>query len=208
MANVLYVKVNPKSDKKSESAQLANYFFDLYKEKNKGDVVDKLDLYESEIPFLDVDVFSAWGKFASKAKLTKVEQVKAERMDQLTNQFLNADKVVFAAPFWNLGYPPMLKAYIDTICIAGKTFKYTENGPVGLVSDKPLLLIETRGGFYSEGPTAELENSQRYLRTIMGFMGVKNFNSVIAENLDVNENHKEKAIEQAKKELKKNAEQF
>lgn len=208
MANVLYVKVNPKRDEESQSAQLANYFLELYKENNKGDVIDKLDLYESEIPFLDVDVFSAWGKFASQTTLTKTEQNKADQMDKLTNQFLNADKLIFAAPFWNLGYPPMLKAYIDTICIAGKTFKYTDKGPVGLVSDKPLLLIETRGGFYSDGPTAELENSQRYLRTIMGFMGVKNFTSVIAENLDVDEEHQQESIKLAKQQLKDIADRF
>src|SRR5699024_1353514 len=95
MANVLYVKVNPKRDEESQSAQLANYFLELYKENNKGDVIDKLDLYESEIPFLDVDVFSAWGKFASQTTLTKTEQNKADQMDKLTNQFLNADKLIF-----------------------------------------------------------------------------------------------------------------
>lgn len=208
LSNVLYVKVNPKSDGESQSAQLANYFLDLYKKKNQDDVIDKLDLYEADIPFLDVDVFSAWGKFASQGKLTKSEQEKAERMDKLTTQFLNADKLIFAAPFWNLSYPPMLKAYIDTICIAGKTFQYTDKGPIGLVSDKPLLLIETRGGFYSEGPTAELENSQRYLRTIMNFMGVKSFQSVIAEGLDVDEDHKQKSLKQAKEKLKELAESF
>src|SRR5699024_6463672 len=208
MANVLYVKVNPKRDEESQSSQLAKYYLELYKENKKGDVIDKLDLYESEIPFLDVDVFSAWGKFASQTTLTKTEQNKADQMDKLTNQFLNADKLIFAAPFWNLGYPPMLKAYIDTICIAGKTFKYTDKEPVGLVSDKPLLLIETRSGFYSDGPTAELENSQRYLRTIMGFMGVKNFTSVIAENLYVDEEHQQESIKLAKQQLQDIADRF
>jgi len=201
MANVLFVKVNPKSDDHSASTTLANYFLEQYKAENPNDTIEKLDLYNEDIPFLDVDVFSAWGKFAEQKDLTEVEAEKVTRMDKLTNQFLEADKVIFAAPFWNLSYPPMLKAYIDTICINGKTFHYTESGPEGLVPDKPCLLIETRGGIYSKGPSAELEFSQRYLKTIMGFMGIKNFQSVIAEGLDIDPNKRRDIIKKAEEEL-------
>jgi FMN-dependent NADH-azoreductase len=205
---LLYIKVNPKKDEDSASATLANEFLTMYQKNNKDVTIEKLDLYNQEVPFLDVDVFSAWGKFASHDDLTEGEQGKVKRMDELTNQFLEADKIVIAAPFWNLSYPPMLKAYIDTICIAGKTFKYTETGPVGLVTDKTVLLIESRGGIYSKGPAAELENSQRYLRTIMNFMGIENFISVIAEGLEIDENFRETAIQDAKVQLKEIVYQF
>jgi FMN-dependent NADH-azoreductase len=76
-----------------------------------------------------------------------------------------------------------MKAYIDNILIAGKTFKYTENGPVGLASDKKVVLLEARGGVYSEGPAAELEFTQSYLRTVMGFIGVQDFQLVVAEGM-------------------------
>lgn len=198
---LLYVKANPKSDRDSYSAQLANFFLTNYKQNHPNETIEKLDLYNEDIPFLDVDVFRAWGKFAKQEDLTGLELEKVERMDELTNQFLNADKVVVAAPFWNLSYPPMLKAYIDTICINGKTFHYTESGPEGLVPDKPCLLIETRGGIYSKGPSAELEFSQRYLKTIMGFMGIKNFQSVIAEGLDIDPNKRRDIIKKAEEEL-------
>lgn len=201
MANVLFVKVNPKADDQSASTTLANYFLEQYKENNPNDTIEKLDLYNEDVPFLDVDVFSAWGKFAEQKDLTEEEAEKVTSMDKLTNQFLEADKVIFAAPFWNLSYPPMLKAYIDTICIAGKTFEYTEEGPVGLVDDKPVLIIETRGGFYSEGPTAEMEHSLSYLSTILRFIGIENINAVVAELLDVDEEHREKGLAGAKNEL-------
>lgn len=202
MANVLYVKVNPKSDKDSNSSCLAAYFINLYQQENPNDTIEKLDLYQAGIPLLDGDMFSAWGKFASQSTLTKDEKEKAYKMDHLTDQFLKADKIIFSAPFWNLNYPPLLKAYIDTICVAGKTFQYTDKGPIGLVPDKPLLLIETRGGFYSSGPAAQLENSQRYLRTIMNFMGILNFQPVIAEGLDIDEKQKQQSLESAKEQLK------
>lgn len=201
MAKVLYVKVNPKSDEQSRSSILANHFIEEYKQHHPEDTIEKLDLYKADIPFLDVDVFSAWGKFAAHEELTEAEMIKALRMDELTSQFLEADKLIFALPFWNLSYPPMFKAYIDTICIAGKTFHYTENGPEGLVPEKPLLLIESRGGIYSEGPAAEIENSQRYFKTIMGFMGLKNVTSVIAEGLDVDPNQTEAILGEAKQKL-------
>lgn len=104
-------------------------------------------------------------------------------MGELVEQFLQADKVIFSAPMWNLSFPPLMKAYIDNILIAGKTFKYTENGPVGLASDKKVVLLEARGGVYSEGPAAELEFTQSYLRTVMGFIGVQDFQLVVAEGM-------------------------
>src|SRR5690625_3718712 len=208
MANVLYVRANPKSEEHSNSSQLANFFISEYRKHNPDDTIDKLDLYTADIPFLDVDVFSAWGKFASNDELTAVEREKAERMDKLTNQFLEADKVIFAYPFWNLSLPPMLKAYIDTICINGKTFHYTEDGPEGLVPDKPFLLIETRGGFYSEGPAAELEHSQSYIQGVTRFIGIQNQHAVIAEGLDVDEATRNASLEKAREKLAELARNF
>lgn len=203
MAKVLYVKANPKADEYSYSSRLANAFLEEYQKHHPEDEIVKLDLYKAEIPFLDVDVFSAWGKFASHDELTEIEKSKAEHMDQLTTQFLEADRVIFSAPFWNLSYPPMLKAYIDTICIAGKTFEYTEKGPVGLVPDKPVLLIEARGGIYSKGPGAEMENSQRYLKTIMNFMGIQNFTPFIIEGLHLDPTKAEDIYQEAEERVKK-----
>lgn len=208
MANLLYIKVNPKDDEQSRSSRLANHFLEKYKQKHPEDNIEILDLYHADIPFLDVDVFSAWGKFASHEKLTENEMIKALQMDQLTSQFLRADKLVFSLPFWNLSYPPMFKAYIDTICIAGKTFHYTENGPEGLVPDKPVLLIESRGGVYSDGPAANMEFSQRYFNTILNFMGIQNIHSVIAEGLDIDPNREKDILDEAKNKLNALARNF
>lgn len=185
MSTLLYIKINPKSDATSYSAQLAQVFLDAYTAAHSEDQVELLDLYRSDIPFLDVDVFSAWGKFASHDELTPTEIEKVQRMNELTDQFLRADKIVFSSPFWNLSFPPMMKAYIDTICVAGKTFKYTDHGPVGLVPDKPVLLIEARGGHYSSGPAEAMQFSEKYLRTIICFMGMKNFQSLVMEGLSI-----------------------
>lgn len=201
MAKILFIKVNPKADDQSASTTLANYFLKMYTEEHPDDTIEKLDLYKSDIPFLDAEVFQTWGTFTDEEDQTDPDGKKVTRMDKLANQFLEADKVIFAAPFWNLSYPPMLKAYIDTICIAGKTFAYTAKGPVGLVPDKPLLIIETRGGMFSEWPFAQMQNSQRYLTTVMEFIGIRNINAVIAENLDVDEAHRLAGLTKAREEL-------
>jgi FMN-dependent NADH-azoreductase len=183
MANVLYVKVNPQVDEASFSTRLAQVFLDEYKTANPTDTVTTLDLYKETVPFIDGDVLAAWGKAGAGEELSAVELEKVTRMGELVEQFLQADKVIFSAPMWNLSFPPLMKAYIDNILIAGKTFKYTENGPVGLASDKKVVLLEARGGVYSEGPAAELEFTQSYLRTVMGFIGVQDFHLVVAEGM-------------------------
>ncbi len=208
MAKILHVKINPKNDELAVSSTLANHFLDKYKKQNPEDEIELLDLYHANIPFLDVDVFSAWGKLANQQELTSIELGKVQRMNELTNQFIEADKLIFSIPFWNLSYPPLFKAYIDTICVAGKTYRYTEQGPEGLVQDKPLLLIESRGGIYSEGLAANMEFSQRYLKTIMGFMGITNITTVIAEGLDIDPNEKELIVNKARKSLDEMIEKF
>ncbi|MBF0835332.1 NAD(P)H-dependent oxidoreductase, partial [Bacteroides acidifaciens] len=85
------------------------------------------------IPQIDADVFAGWGKLQSGQEfeaLSEGEQGKVKRLEELSNQFVNADKYVFVTPFWNFSFPPVMKAYLDSVSVAGKTFKYTAEGPV------------------------------------------------------------------------------
>ncbi|MDQ0245441.1 FMN-dependent NADH-azoreductase [Bacillus fengqiuensis] len=183
MAKVLYVKANPKTDDMSFSARLANTFLDAYQTEHPEDTVEMLDLYNTYLPLIDGDVLSGWGKLAAGAELTGEETKKVTRLGELVDQFLAADKVVFSAPMWNFGFPPLMKAYIDAIAVAGKTFKYTENGPVGLSGDKKVVLLEARGGVYSEGPATSMEHTQSYLKAVLSFLGVQDFTLVVAEGM-------------------------
>lgn len=103
---------------------------------------------------------------------------------------------------WNFSFPPVMKAYIDAVAVAGKTFKYTEQGPVGLLTDKKALHIQARGGFYSEGPAAEMEMGHRYLSAVMQFFGVPSFEGLFIEGHaampDKAQEIKENAIARAK----------
>src|SRR3954449_1570203 len=166
MAKLLYITAHPNDETKSFSMAAGKAFIETYKEVNPNDEVVHIDLYKEYIPEIDADVFSGWGKLQTGSgfeQLAAEEQSKVGRLGELSDQFVSADKYVFVTPFWNFSFPPVMKAYIDSVAVVGKSFKYTEEGPVGLLTDKKALHIQARGGIYSEGPAAEVEMGHRYL---------------------------------------------
>jgi len=205
VAKVLYITANPKAVEQSYCLAVGQAFIEAYRKEKPEDEVVELDLYRTQIPDIDTDVFSGWGKLQqgkSFDELSKDEKDKVARINALTDQFVAADKYVFVTPLWNFSFPSRVKAYIDTICIAGKTFRYTANGPVGLLEGKKAVHIQARGGVYSEGPAKEMEFGDRYLRTIFGFIGIRDVDSVIVEGMaqtpDQAQAIKEKAIARAR----------
>jgi FMN-dependent NADH-azoreductase len=205
MASVLYITAHPFDHQASYSMAVGKEFVEAYKESHPQDEVVHLDLYNLVIPHIDADVFSGWGQLRSGAsfdKLSPGEQSKVTRLNEIVDQYVAADKYVFVSPMWNFSFPPVLKAYIDAICIAGKTFKYTAEGPVGLLSGKKALHIQASGGIYSEGPAAVVESGHSYLGKIMQFHGITSFEGIFIEGMgafpDQAQAIKEKAIARAK----------
>ena len=114
------------------------------------------------------------------------------------DEFLDADIVVIGAPMYNFGIPSQLKAWIDRIAVAGKTFRYTAAGPEGLAGNKRVIIAISRGGFYGAGmPAAALEHVETYLRGVFGFIGVTDLEIVTAEGLATSPDQRTKAIEGA-----------
>ena len=184
MAQVLYITAHPHDESQSYSMAVGKAFLEEYKQVNQNDEIVHIDLYKENIPHIDADVFSGWGKLRSGQgfdQLTAEEQAKVGRLNELSDQFVAADKYVFVTPLWNFSFPPIMKAYLDSVAVAGKTFKYTESGPVGLLPDKRALHIQARGGIYSEGPAAELEMGHRYLGVMMSFFGVPSLEGLFVE---------------------------
>jgi FMN-dependent NADH-azoreductase len=108
-------------------------------------------------------------------------------------EFLAADIVVIGAPMYNFAVPSQLKAWIDRIAVAGKTFRYTESGPQGLAGGKRLIVASSRGGIYT-GPTAALDFQETYLRTVFGFLGVTDIEFIRAEGVNMSADHKANAV--------------
>ena len=111
------------------------------------------------------------------------------------DEFLAADTVVLGAPMYNFTIPSQLKAWIDRILVAGKTFKYSEQGAEGLAGNKRVIVAISRGGFYGAGtPAAAGEYVETYLRWVFGFIGVKNLEFISADGVQVGPEHREKAL--------------
>ena len=202
MAKVLYITSNPKHVNYSYSLTLGEEFLNVYKKENPNDEIVPLDLYKEYIPLIDEEVLAGWGKLRNQESLSESEQKKVVRMNELVDQFAAADKYIFVTPLWNLSVPPMMRAYIDCIMQAGKTFRYNEHGvPEGLLGGKKAVHIQARGGFYSEGPAAQVEMGDHYLKAILSFMGITDIQTVVMEGHahDPNrtEEFKAKALDQA-----------
>ena len=130
----------------------------------------------------------------------------AVRSDVATGQlaleeFLASDIVVVGAPMYNLGIPSQLKAWIDRISVAGKTFRYGEHGPVGLCSGKKLVIASSRGGVYSEGsPAAFFDHQETYLKSAFGLLGITDITFIRAEGVAMGPEARSVALAAAKKE--------
>ena len=185
--HVLLIIAHPLEQSFSNSQTVAKEFIQKYTLANPQDKVTTINLYNEYIPLIDKDVLTAWGELQKGTQfgdLSLPQQQKLSRMNEILDQFLAANKYIFVNPMWNFSIPPMLKAYIDNITIVGKTFKYTDTGPVGLLKDKKVLHIEARGGSYTDNPMQEFQMSDRYLHKLFtGFLGVTNFEHIIIEGI-------------------------
>ncbi|WP_225763720.1 NAD(P)H-dependent oxidoreductase [Stenotrophomonas sp. Marseille-Q4652] len=145
-------------------------------------VVDYRDLDSEPVPHLTG---------ASLAGTNEAEKADAERTLQ---QFLEADVLVIGAPMYNFTVPSTLKAWIDRIAVAGRTFRYTENGPEGLAGGKRVIVVSTRGGLHTGAPT---DFQEPYLRQIFAFLGINDVEFVRAEGVAYSPQHRSDAIDQA-----------
>jgi FMN-dependent NADH-azoreductase len=120
------------------------------------------------------------------------------------DEFLAADIVVIGAPMYNFGVPSQLKAWIDRLAVAGKTFRYTEKGPEGLAGGKTVIVASARGGFYgADAPGGFLDHQESYLRAIFGFFGITEVRFIRAEGVAMGPEQREKALAVAKAETAK-----
>jgi FMN-dependent NADH-azoreductase len=134
---------------------------------------------------------AAQGLFAENAAL----QQDVARGQQALEDFLGADVVVVGAPMYNFSVSSQLKAWIDRLSIAGKTFRYTEKGPQGLAGGKKVIVASSRGGFYGPGtPAAALDHQETYLRGIFGFFGITDITFVRAEGINVSADQRKASI--------------
>ena len=184
----------------SVSRQLTAEVVADYLAAHPATTVDYLDLAVDAPSHFDTNSIGSRG---AQAEPTDVQRRENAISEKLVTQFLAADVVVIGAPLYNFSVPTQLKAWIDRLAQVGRTFKYTEKGPVGLAGGKTVIVASTRGGLYStsEGGQA-MEHQESYLKVVFGFFGITDVRIVRAEGLAMGEAAKAAAIESARAEIR------
>ena len=138
----------------------------------------------------------------SSETLTDVQRSENAVSEALVSQLIAADVVVIGSPLYNFTVPAQLKAWLDRVAQVGRTFKYTEKGPVGLLGGKTVILALSRGGVYSTSDVGNaMEHQESYLKTIFGFMGVTDIRVVRAEGMDMEPESRERGLAQAQEDI-------
>jgi len=126
--------------------------------------------------------------------LAKADPAAAAEAEEILGEFLEADVVVVGAPMYNFTVPSTLKAWIDRIAVAGRTFRYTENGPEGLAGAKKVIIASGRGGMHQDAPS---DFQEPFLRFLFGFLGVTDITFVRAEGVALSSDHRQSAVTEA-----------
>lgn len=186
----------------STTRQLTADISAQWQASHPGTTVEHLDLAVDTPSHLASDALAA-RQGITEAAMTDAQRAENAVSERLVQQFLDADVIVIGAPLYNFSVPSQLKAWIDRVAQAGRTFKYTEKGPVGLAGGKTVIVASGRGGVYSttEGARA-MEHQESYLAVVMGFLGITDVRFVRAEGLAMGEAAKAQALASAALEIK------
>lgn len=169
MKKILHIISSPRGES-SFSIKLGNAIVEKLKALHPDALVKELNLAKQDIPHLSDIHLNAFFTPADLRSddLRNVVKFSEESIADL----MEADYVVIGAPMYNFAIPSTLKAWLDQVCRAGVTFRYTENGPEGLVQGKKVYLAVTTGGVYSEGPMNSFDFISSYLKAVLGFIGM------------------------------------
>ncbi|HEM4181985.1 TPA: NAD(P)H-dependent oxidoreductase [Streptococcus suis] len=192
MATVLIVKAHPLDAQKSYALRALEEFQTRYASLYPEDKIEIVDVFEDQIPALDKPLLEAMG-VAKKGEAISPEQAEQlGRYNALTQQFLAADKIVVVNPLWNLNVPSQLVSWVNTINVAGLTFKYGPEGSIGLVKGKKLLHIQSNGGVYAgQDPAAQ------YIKSIFEFLGFEDIHQVFIEGQSADPSQAQAIFEEA-----------
>lgn len=163
----------------SVSSRLAATLAERLREADPAAHILLRDVGSDPLPHLTADTVAA----IKSEPATEAEFAARALSDSLVAELAAADLLVIASPMYNFGMSSTLKAWFDHVLRAGITFRYTAGGPEGLMTGKKAVLIESRAGFYSEGPGAAMDGQEPHIRNLLGFIGIDDVTVVRAEKL-------------------------
>ena len=183
----------------SVSRDLSETYVKDYKAAHPDATVTERDLVATPVPHLGVDLLG--GFFGKPEALTEPQKTALALSDTLVGEIEAASLIVIGVPMYNFSIPSALKAWIDHVIRAGRTFHYTAEGPKGLVTGKKVVLFLAAGGVYSDGPYKPYDFQETYLRAILGFIGLTDVTVVRAEGLALGPESATKAVADARAKL-------
>jgi FMN-dependent NADH-azoreductase len=194
--NILIVNSSAQGET-SISNRLTRLVADMVRAADPDSTIRVRDVGSDPIPHLTPGTV---GGLRAEAGTDAEKQAQA-LSDMLIEELRAADLIVVGAPMYNFGMASTLKSWFDHVLRARVTFRYTENGSEGLLGGKRALVIETRGGVYSEGPAAAMDSQEPHIRTLLGFMGITDVRFVRVERTGFGPEAVAEAIGAAESEL-------
>ena len=176
-----------------QSSRLAAQFVDALRQGDPALQLVERDLAREPVPHLDAARFQAF--LTRPEERTADQRAVAAYSDGLIAELREADVIVLGLPMYNFGPPSQLKAYFDHVARAGVTFRYTDRGPVGLLTGKAAYVFATRGGSYAGTPK---DTQTAYVRDFLAFLGIGEVEFVYAEGLAIGPAQRESALAQAR----------
>ena len=195
--NILIVSSSANGDRSVSNGLVAG-FVDTVRAANPAAHVVLRDVGANPLPHLTADTVAA-----IKGEPATVAEREARALsDALIDELQAADTIVIASPMYNFGMSSTLKAWFDHVLRAGLTFRYTSDGPEGLLKNKKAVVIESRAGFYSEGDAGAMDGQEPHIRILLGFMGIADVAWIRAEKLAFGPEAAQASIEAAAAELR------
>jgi FMN-dependent NADH-azoreductase len=183
----------------SVTRPLTRAVVDEWKRAHPDLAVTYRDLAEQAPAHLSAEIVGA--RFLPPERHNALQQAETAFGETLLQEFLTADVIVLGAPMYNFSIPSQLKAWLDRVMVAGRTFKYTAAGPMGLAGGKQVVIVSSRGGMYSEGAAQAMDHQEAYLRTALGFIGISGVSVVRAEGVNM-EGRREPAVAAARQQIR------
>jgi FMN-dependent NADH-azoreductase len=191
--NILHVTSSARGSA-SYSNRVAANVLDELTARNPGSTVTVRDLARDPLPHIGDDFFTATR--GPNGPQTEEQRALLQRSDELVDELFAADVIVIAAPMINFTIPTNLKAWIDFVARGGRTFRYSEKGPEGLVKGKQVIVVAARGGVYQDADKA-LDFQLPYLKSVLGFLGMTDVEVIEVEGTAYGPEAAEKAVEAA-----------
>ena len=192
MSNVLIV-TSSALGASSASTRIADEYEARLRAAHPGVAIIRRDVGADPVPHLTADTVGA----IRGANDTDAQRRTMDLSDRLIAELQAAELIVIASPMYNFGISSTLKAWFDHVLRAGVTFRYTPDGPEGLLKGKKAVVIESRAGFYSEGPASPMDGQEPHIRILLRFMGVDDVTFVRAEKLAFGPEAAEAAVAEA-----------